>query len=172
MSTIPPEHGPEAGQTPSFHGRSLSVTRGSPLPLGASRTPSGINFVVVSRNATAVRLVLSNPRDPRMEAEVPLDSAQHRTGDLWHVRVDGLPEEFCYGYRVTGPDGAGHGFDAGVVLLDPASRALSNGRPWGAPAGPPRRSLLTHSISDEPAPPSRPRSACMRSHQAAKSPSR
>ena len=103
MSAIPPVHGPEAGPTPSFQGRSLTVTRGSPLPLGASRTPSGINFVVVSRHATAVRLVLSDPRDPRMEAEIPLDPAQHRTGDHWHVRVDGLPEEFCYGYRVDGP---------------------------------------------------------------------
>ena len=40
---------------------------------------SGINFVVVSRYATAVRLVLSDPRDPRMEAEVPLEPAQSVT---------------------------------------------------------------------------------------------
>ena len=73
-----------------------------PLPNGATPTPSGINFVLICRHGTAVWLVLSEPCDGEIHAEIPLDRSFNRTGDHWHVRVDGLPEEFCYGYRVDG----------------------------------------------------------------------
>ena len=73
-------------------------------------------------------------RRPRSAPRSRSRSPDNRTGDHWHVRVDGLPEEFCYGYRVDGPKGNGHRFDPSVILLDPYSRALSCGRPWGTPA--------------------------------------
>ena len=38
-----------------FGGRPLSVARGSPLPLGASQTPSGVNFALISRDAEVGR---------------------------------------------------------------------------------------------------------------------
>ncbi len=44
-----------------------------------------------------------SPASGEIYAEIPLDPLYNRTGDHWHVRVDGLPEEFCYGYRVDGP---------------------------------------------------------------------
>jgi glycogen operon protein len=131
-----------------FRGRRLTVTRGYPLPLGASASRSGVNFALMSRHATAVRLVLVDPHDAGIEAEIPLDAPTHRTGDHWHVRVNGLPDEFAYGYRVDGPSGDGHRFDPGLVLLDPVSRALSGGRLWGAPGGAPRRSLMVASTTD------------------------
>src|SRR5262249_54454417 len=43
----------------------------------------------------------------------------------------GLPPIFRYGWRVDGPKGNGHRFDPTVVLLDPASTALSDGAIWG-----------------------------------------
>jgi isoamylase len=139
------DHGPA-----TFLGRPLAVTRGHPLPLGASHAPDGINFAVICRHGTAVRLVLSEPCSPEVAVEVPLDPRLNRTGDHWHVRVAGLPEEFCYGYRVDGPRGGGHRYDPRVFLLDPASRALSCGRPWGFSGNLPRRSLLTRSMDDWP----------------------
>jgi glycogen operon protein len=93
-------------------------------------------------------LVLSEPCNAEIYAEVPLDPVKNRTGNQWHVRVAGLPDEFCYGYRVHGPEGDGHRYDPSIVLLDPASRALSCGRPWGATGKIPRRSLLTRTLSD------------------------
>ncbi len=122
------------------------VTRGSPLPAGAVQTPSGINFVLVCRHGTSVWLILSEPCQGEIYAEIQLDPLLNRTGDHWHVRVDGLPEEFCYGYRVDGPKGNGHRYDPRIILHDPYARALSCGRPWGTSGNVPRRSLMTESM--------------------------
>ena len=125
-----------------FRDRPLAVTRGSPLPLGANMTPAGVNFAIISRHGTAVRLVLAEPCRSEVVVEIPLSPDVNRTGDHWHVRVAGLPEEFCYGYRVDGPKGNGHRYDPSLILLDPAARALSCGRPWGTTGTAPRRSLV------------------------------
>jgi isoamylase len=130
----------------TYRDRSLVVTPGSPLPAGAAQTPSGINFVLVCRHGTSVWLILSEPCQGEIYAEIPLDPLSNRTGDHWHVRVDGLPEEFCYGYRVDGPKGHGHRYDPRIILHDPYARALSCGRPWGTGVNLPRRSLLTESM--------------------------
>jgi glycogen operon protein len=127
----------------------LVIQRGVPLPLGTSLTASGINFVLLCRSGTKVWLVLSEPCNDRIYAEIPLDPLVNKTGDHWHIRVDGLPEEFCYGYRVDGPGGHGNRYDPEMVLLDPYSRALSCGRPWGITGKSPRRSLVTESFIDQ-----------------------
>ena len=126
----------------AFQGHPLIVTRGHPLPLGACVTPNGVNFALICRHGTAISLVLSEHCSAEIAAEIPLNSVWHRTGNHWHIRVAGLPDEFCYGYRVDGPKGVGHLYDPSIILLDPASRALSCGRPWGVPGDLPRRSLV------------------------------
>ncbi|MDX2035855.1 MAG: isoamylase [Isosphaeraceae bacterium] len=131
-----------------FRKHPLYITRGHPLPLGASRTGDAVNFVLISRSGTRVWLVLSEPCADKIYAEIPLDPDFFRTGDHWHVRVEGLPDEFCYGYRVEGPSGNGNRYDPENILIDPTSRALSCGRPWGHADGLPRRSLLTGSFND------------------------
>jgi glycogen operon protein len=144
----PPSH--EAAPPYEFDGHRLAVTRGHPLPLGATLTPAGVNFVLLCRHGTGVTLVLSQPCSGAIATEIPLDPRNHRTGDHWHVRVGGLPDQFCYGYRVDGPDGVGDRYDPGIVLLDPAARALSCGRPWGAEGKLPRRSLVNTVMVDDP----------------------
>jgi glycogen operon protein len=147
-------HAPSQVSRPeySYRDRPLTITRGNPLPVGATPTPSGINFVLISRHATAVWLILSEPCDDTVYAEVPLDPRSNRTGDHWHVRVDGLPDVFCYGYRVDGPSGDGHRYDPSRILLDTRARALSCGRPWGVPGGRARRSLMVELFSDRQRP--------------------
>ena len=66
----------------------LFVSRGSPIPEGATPTPTGINFVLICRHGTAVWLILSEPCNGEIHAEIPLDAVSNRTGDHWHVRVD------------------------------------------------------------------------------------
>jgi len=131
-----------------FRDRILAVGRGRALPLGASPMPDGVNFSLVCRHGTAVWLILSEPCAHGFEAEIPLDPLVNRTGDHWHVRVEGLPEEFCYGYRIDGPSGDGYRFDPSIVLLDPYARALSCGRPWGGSSDLPRRSLVNETMVD------------------------
>jgi isoamylase len=147
-STVLPIPGLDGGPRYQFRGHQLKVSRGQPLPLGASRSQDGVNFVLICRHATSVRLVLSEPCNPEIETEIPLGPQYFRTGDHWHVRILGLPEEFCYGYRVDGPKGPMNRYDPSTVLLDPASRALSCGRPWGQSEGSIRRSLLTRGLGD------------------------
>jgi glycogen operon protein len=129
-----------------YRDHTLIVSSGSPLPAGTVQTPSGINFVLVCRHGTSVWLILAEPCRSEIHAEIPLDPLLNRTGDHWHIRVDGLPEEFCYGYRVDGPKGNGHRYDPKIVLHDPYARALSCGRPWGTGGNLPRRSLMTESM--------------------------
>ncbi len=147
-SAMIPGRGLEGGPRYHYRGHPLKVSRGQPLPLGASRSQDGVNFVLICRNATSVRLVLSEPCNPEIETEIPLGPQYFRTGDHWHVRILGLPEEFCYGYKVDGPKGPMHRYDPTIVLLDPASRALSCGRPWGQAQGTIRRSMLTRGLGD------------------------
>ncbi|WP_435015765.1 glycogen debranching protein GlgX [Tundrisphaera sp. TA3] len=143
------DFGIETGPRYFFRGHPLKVTRGHPLPLGASRASrGGFNFVLICRHGTSVRLVLSEPCSAEIETEIPLGPRYFRTGDHWHVRIEGLPPEFCYGYRVDGPGGPMHRFDPSIVLIDPASRALSCGRPWGQSRDTTRRSMLTRSLGD------------------------
>jgi glycogen operon protein len=144
MTTAMPQPTLRSGH--SYREHALVVTRGSPLPVGATPTPDGINFVLICRHGTAVSLILSEPCNGAISTEIPLDPREHRTGDHWHARVAGLPEEFCYGYRVAGPEGNGHRYDPTIILLDPRARALSCGRPWGCGAGLPRRSLMIESM--------------------------
>jgi isoamylase len=138
------------GQTIKIGSMDLKVTRGHPIPLGASRTPDGINFALISRHATAITLVLSEPCRTESLAEIPLDPGFHRTGDHWHIRVSGLPPEICYGYRVDGPKGPMHRYDPSIVLLDPAARSLSCGKPWGDPGENTRRSMVNAGLGYDP----------------------
>jgi glycogen operon protein len=148
MATTFQDRAAARGATYMFRDHPLTVTPGHPLPLGARSTPRGVNFVLISRHGTAVWLALSEPCNGEVYAEIPLDPRYCRTGNHWHVRVQGLPEEFCYGYRVDGPNGVGHRYDPSIILLDPASRALSCGRPWGASGDLPRRSLLNRAMEE------------------------
>jgi len=109
----------------------LKTARGRCLPLGAMATAEGINFALLCRHGTAVTLVLEPVEGPGVLAEIPLDFHRHRTGDHWHIAVAGLPTTFRYGWRIHGPTGGGHRFNPNVVLLDPASTALSEGGVWG-----------------------------------------
>ncbi len=144
-----------------FRDRDLVVSRGYPVPRGPFHLPDGVNFVSVNRNATSVSLVLCELCSGEIQAEIPLDPVVNRTGYHWHVLVGGLPEDFCYGYRVDGPKGIGNRFDPRHVLLDPCTRALSCGRPWGKNGGLPRLSLAPRllSVMDDqaPRPPRTPR---------------
>jgi len=108
----------------------------------------GVNFAIISRHGTAVWLVLAEPCSGDVHAEIALDPLLNRTGDHWHIRVEGLPEEFCYGYRVDGPSDHLHRYDPSHILLDPFSRSLSCGRPWGMSGSLPRRSLLNRELAE------------------------
>ncbi|MFZ0954696.1 MAG: glycogen debranching protein GlgX [Candidatus Sulfotelmatobacter sp.] len=109
------------------------VQTGNPSPWGAHRVRDGVNFVLFSRNATRVRLELyHNPDDRSPTRIIDLDPASHRTGDVWHVWVRGIPEGQLYGYRIEGPyqPEQGHRFNPHKLLLDPFARAIARIKDW------------------------------------------
>src|SRR4051794_13265217 len=100
--------------------------RGRTLPLGVTVSPDGHNFALLCRHGTRVTLVIlpeSGGNEPL--AEFPLDPRKHRTGDHWHIRVEKLPDTFCYGWRVDGPVSALTRFDPTRLLLDPSAAMIS-----------------------------------------------
>ncbi|XP_064981661.1 isoamylase 3, chloroplastic-like isoform X1 [Musa acuminata AAA Group] len=116
----------------------LKYSPGMAFPLGASEAENGINFAIFSRHASCVTLCLSNfGREKSQEicdgmVEIALDPEKNKTGDVWHICVEGLSRSgILYGYRIDGPHEReqGHGFDNSIVLLDPYAKLVS-GRKW------------------------------------------
>jgi len=113
----------------SVAGTGIRVSIGRPWPLGASPCGDGaVNFVVVAPDATRIELVLfehGEAREPLATVDLNQD---FRSGDHWHVQVqgDGIGLGTCYGYRVYGPlQPGGHGFNPSKLLLDPCARAIA-----------------------------------------------
>ena len=103
-----------------------AILRGKPWPLGSTVTARGVNFSVAAPRANRVELLLfSSSEAPSPDRIIDLDVQTHRSGDYWHVEVEGLKEGCLYGYRVFGPLApGGHGFRPAKVLLDPCARGI------------------------------------------------
>jgi isoamylase len=110
------------------------VQAGNPLPIGgAHQQGRGVNFVLFSRHATGVRLEFyQNPADSSPTRVIEFDPVRHRTGDIWHVWVRGIPPGQLYAYRVEGPylPEEGHRFNPHKLLLDPYARAIAGIENW------------------------------------------
>lgn len=104
----------------------VSIEPGAPLPLGLHECCAGVNLAVFSRHATRMELRLFNgPADAKPSACIELDPRRHRTGDLWHIRLNGSHGRY-YALRADGPYMAseGHRFDLRQQLLDPYATAI------------------------------------------------
>ena len=116
--------------------KKLKTSPGSPLPLGAQPTGSGVNFALFSRHAEKVALVLFKTGVEKKVAEIDLDPVLNRTGDIWHLFIHDFDTALRYGYRLSGPFNPrkeGHWFSPKNILLDPYAKALSGGSDWGVP---------------------------------------
>src|SRR5262249_27092676 len=96
--------------------------------------PEGINFAVHSSAATRVDLLLfDNITDRRPTQVIPLPPETNRTGDVWHIFVEGLPNSTLYNLRADGPyEPAQNGtrFNPHKTLLDPYAPAVSGDFYW------------------------------------------
>ncbi|MEO1257776.1 MAG: glycogen debranching protein GlgX [Bacteroidota bacterium] len=102
---------------------------GKSFPLGATVQPSGINFSIYSKNASAVELLLFDSKDHSQPTHTyPLDRKTNRTFHYWHIFIEGIKHGQLYGYRVLGENAPSEGlrFDGEKVLLDPYTRAVTS----------------------------------------------
>lgn len=75
-----------------------------------------------SRKATAMELLLyEHAEDAAPTDTVPLDPLLHRTGDIWHVQIDGSQSQHWYALRAK---------PGGRVVLDPYAGALCGVGDW------------------------------------------
>ncbi len=98
------------------------------LPYGAVVGDSGVQFVVFSRNATEMRLLLYDDVDNSEPVEIlNFDPSQNRWGDIWSIFVPGLRPGQLYHFQASGPHDPARGmrFDANARLIDPYAKALA-----------------------------------------------
>ncbi|HVJ08375.1 MAG TPA: glycogen debranching protein GlgX [Acidisarcina sp.] len=105
-----------------------SIRSGTPLPLGAHTRGNGVNFAIFSRNATGVRLDFFDHREDSVPSRsILLDSSRNKTGDIWHVWLEGIRPGQLYGFRFAGPYAPyeGHRFNPDKLVVDPYARAVA-----------------------------------------------
>ncbi len=109
------------------------VRVGAPLPLGSHAHGEGVNFAFFSRHASRVRLELfGRPEDATAARAFDLDPVRNRTGDVWHIWIEGLRPGQLYAYRVDGPydPWEGHRFNFNRLLIDPFATAITRVSDW------------------------------------------
>lgn len=130
-SLTTPEHPLDAYVAEVSEGTDVRV--GLPLPLGTYPRGEGVNFALFSRHASRVRLeFFDHSGDATAARVIDLDPACHRTGDVWHVWVEGIRPGQLYAYRVDGPyePENGHRFNVNRLLLDPFATAITQSTHW------------------------------------------
>ena len=102
---------------------------GSPYPIGASVTATGVNFSVFSYYATHAELLLYDTEEATQPSRIiDLIPGTNRTSHYWHVHLPGIKAGQLYGYRISGPyaPDLGQRFDPEKMLLDPYAKAISS----------------------------------------------
>jgi isoamylase len=97
---------------------------GAPEPLGATRSPRGVNLAVRC-SAERLALVVFGAAGA-VRGEWPLDPARHRSGAVWHAFMPGAGAGLEYGWRVNA---------SSDVTTDPRARAIAGAESFGRSRG-------------------------------------
>lgn len=99
-----------------------------PLPYGAIVHDGGVQFVVFSRRATAMRVLLYDDVNATEPDEIVLfDPEMNRWGDIWSIFVPRVEPGQLYHFQADGPfdPDSGLRFDGRARLIDPYCKALA-----------------------------------------------
>ena len=99
-----------------------------PLPYGAILHDNGVQFVVVSRNARAMKLLLYDKVSDSEPSEIiHFNREENRWGHVWSLFVKGVKAKQLYHFQADGPfePEKGHRFDGRARLIDPYAKALA-----------------------------------------------
>ena len=97
------------------------------LPYGAVVHENGVQFVVFSRHATEMRLLLYNDVEDHEPAHViNFDESTNRWGDIWSVFIPEVGAGQLYHFQANGPNQPSDGlrFNGNARLIDPYAKAL------------------------------------------------
>jgi glycogen operon protein len=99
-----------------------------PLPYGAILHDNGVQFVVVSRLAKAMKLLLyEKVTDTEPSDVIQFNREENRWGHVWSLFVKGLQAKQLYHFQAEGPFEPEKGlrFDGRARLIDPYTKALA-----------------------------------------------
>lgn len=106
----------------------LKILLGAPYPFGATHCQEGVNFAIAAKEAQQLTLCLFDENDlTEPFQEIELDPLIHKTGEVWHICIQGLPQFSVYGYRVIPFQG-----DTSYLLLDPYAKLVATSSVWGS----------------------------------------
>jgi glycogen operon protein len=115
---------PKTARKPAQPQRQFSY----PLPYGAVLKDGGVQFVVYSRSATAMRVLLYNRVTDREPVRlIEFNPENDRWGDIWSVFAPGVKAGQLYHFQTDGPfdPALGQRFSPQARLIDPYARALA-----------------------------------------------
>ncbi|MBL8852792.1 MAG: glycogen debranching enzyme, partial [Planctomycetaceae bacterium] len=98
------------------------------VPYGAILSEDGVQFLVFSRNATSMKLLLyKDVDDLDPHRVITFRPEVDRWGDIWGLFVPGLKAGQLYHFQADGPfePENGHRFDPKARLIDPYAKALA-----------------------------------------------
>jgi len=98
------------------------------LPYGAVLQDGGVRFVVVSKSATGMRVLLYDRVTDREPSDVvSFNPELDRWGDVWSAFVPGIGAGQLYHFQADGPwdPARGQRFNGKARLIDPFARALA-----------------------------------------------
>lgn len=106
----------------------LQISQGKPYPFGATTEPDGVNFALAAKEAQKMTLCLFDENHlEKPFKEIEFDPILNKTGDVWHIRIKGLPPFTVYGYRPFPTDTQ----KSPSLLLDPYTKAVASHPTWG-----------------------------------------
>ena len=107
---------------------------GKPFPLGPSVNDGRVNFALVCPRATSVTLVIEPLQQTNRNSllHIPLNRADNKTEDIWHIELEPSELPFLYGYKIDGKSDPMRGiwFFPDHILIDPYAKQLRS-RQWG-----------------------------------------
>ena len=95
---------------------------GSAWPLGSSVTANGVNFSIAAPHATNVELLIFQYENDDYPIETISLDQKNRSGDYWHVELEGLKEGILYGYKMSISKSESK---EDYLVLDPCARAIT-----------------------------------------------
>lgn len=109
--------------------KSIRETPGESSPLGLFIQGEKANFALFSKHASKVFLGLFLQGVKECQREFPM----HRTGDIWHIGLENVPEGTLYAYKCFGPynEHTGDLFNTNHWLTDPYTKILETTHHWG-----------------------------------------
>jgi isoamylase len=108
--------------------QSVELRFAHPLPYGAIVHDHGVQFVVFSRSATRMRVLLyDSVEQPDPSDIIDFDPDLNRWGDIWSIFIPGAGPGQLYHFQADGPHEPekGHRFDPQARLIDPYAKALA-----------------------------------------------